>query len=57
MRVNLKKSRKKFISVTALYTEFLTLKFVLINEGESDRKLPKVFAGKNVRMKQKKFTL
>ena len=26
--------------------EFLTFKFVLINEGESNRKLPKMFAGK-----------
>ena len=26
--------------------EFLTPKFVLINEGESNRKLPKIFAGK-----------
>ena len=30
--------------------EFLTLNFVLINEGESNRKLPKSFAGKNLRM-------
>ena len=26
----------------------LWLKFVLINEGESNRKLPKMFAGKNL---------
>ena len=32
--------------------EFLTLRFVLINEGESNRK---VIAGKNLRMRQKKF--
>ena len=28
--------------------EFLTLKFALVNEGESSRKLPKMFAGKNL---------
>ena len=33
---------------------FLTLKFVLINEGESNRNLPKIFAGKNLRITQKK---
>ena len=27
-----------------------TLDFVLINEGESNRKLPKIFAGKILRM-------
>ena len=26
-----------------------------MNEGESDRKLPKIFAGKNLRMTQKKL--
>ena len=35
--------------------ELLTLKFVLINEGESNKKLPKMFAGKNLRMTQKKL--
>ena len=35
--------------------EFLTLKCVLINEGESNRKLPKIFASKNLRMTQKKL--
>ena len=29
---------------------FLTLKFALINEGELNRKLPKMFAGKNLQM-------
>ena len=33
--------------------EFLTLKYVSINEGESNRKLPKIFAGKNLQMTQK----
>ena len=33
--------------------QFLTLKFVLINDGESNRKLPKKFTGKNVRMTKK----
>ena len=28
--------------------EFLTLKFVLINEEELNRKLPKTFLGKNL---------
>ena len=28
--------------------EFLTLKFVLLNEGESNRMLPKMVAGKNL---------
>ena len=28
--------------------EFLTLKCVLINEGESNKKLPKMFDGKNL---------
>ena len=32
------------------------VKFGLINEGESNRKLPKVFAGKNLGMTQKTFT-
>ena len=37
--------------------EFLTLKFVLINEGESYRKFAgKTFAGKNLGMTQKSFT-
>ena len=34
--------------------KFLTLKFVLINERESKRKLPKMFPDKNLRMTQKK---
>ena len=34
--------------------EFLTLKFVSINRGESNRKLPKMFPGKNSQMTQKK---
>ena len=29
------------------------LNFVLINEGESKRKLPQMFAGKNLQMTQK----
>ena len=33
--------------------EFLTLKYVSINDGESNRKLPKIFAGKNLQMTQK----
>ena len=32
--------------------EYLTLKFA---DGESDRKLPKMFAGKNLRMPHKKL--
>ena len=28
----------------------------MINEGESNRKLPKMFAGQNIRMTQKSFT-
>ena len=35
---------------------FLTLIFVLINERESNRKLPKMFAGKTLRMTQKTFS-
>ena len=31
------------------------LQSVLINEGESNRKLPKMFVGKNLQMKQKKI--
>ena len=34
--------------------EFLTLKFILINEGESNRKFPKIFVVKKLRMTQKK---
>ena len=34
-------------------TEFLTLKYVLINEGESNRKLVKIFAGKNLEWHKK----
>ena len=30
--------------------EFLILTFALINEGESNRKFQKIFAGKNLRM-------
>ena len=30
--------------------EFVTLIFVLINEGESNRKPPEMFAGKNLQM-------
>ena len=36
--------------------EFLMLKLVLLNEGESKRKLQKIYAGKNLRMIQKSFT-
>ena len=32
------------------------LQSVSINEGESKRKLPKMFAGKNLQMTQKNFT-
>ena len=49
-----------FLSLCQLYTckyivivsnnEFLMLTFALINEGESNRKFPKLFAGKNLRM-------
>ena len=35
--------------------EFLTLKFVLINAGESNRKFPKIFQSKNLRMTLKKL--
>ena len=31
-----------------LQLQFLMVKFVLINERESNRKLPKMFAGKNL---------
>ena len=31
------------------------LKFVLINEGESNKKLPKIFADKNLQMRQKEL--
>ena len=34
--------------------EFITLRSVLIIDGESNRKLPKIFAGKNLRLIQKK---
>lgn len=34
----------------------MTLKSVLVNEGEPDRKLPKIFADKNLRITQKYFT-
>ena len=34
---------------------FLTLKFVLINEGESKRNLSKIFPGKNLQITQKKL--
>ena len=32
--------------------EFTTLKFAPLNEGESNRKLPKKFTGKNLQMTQ-----
>ena len=35
--------------------DFLTLKFVLMNEVKSNRKLPKMFGVKNLRMTQKKL--
>ena len=35
--------------------EFLTLKILLINEGESNRKLPKRFASKDLRITHKKL--
>ena len=34
--------------------EFITLRSVLIIDGDSNRKLPKMFAGKNLRLIQKK---
>ena len=37
--------------------EFLTLKYVLINKGKSNKKLPKMFADKNNWMTQKKTSL
>ena len=33
-----------------------SVKICMINEGESNRKLPKMFAGQNIRMTQKSFT-
>ena len=42
-------------TVIVLKYEFLTLKFVLTNEGESSRKLPKIFACKNLQMTQRKI--
>ena len=41
-----------------LQLQFLMVKFVLINERESNRKLPKMFAGKNlwITKKKKSFT-
>ena len=44
-------------TVMVPYYEFLTLKFVLINEGESNRKLPQMFGGKNLRITHKKKAL
>ena len=35
-----------------LNCEFLILKLLLVNEGESNRKLPKIFAGKNLKITQ-----
>ena len=35
--------------------EFLTLKIVLIIEGKSNRKLPKMFADENLRITEKKI--
>ena len=35
--------------------EFLTIKRILINKSKSSKKLSKIFARKNVRMKQKKL--
>ena len=34
--------------------EFVTLKFGLLNGGESDRKLPRMFIDKNLQMTHKK---
>ena len=41
-----------------LQLQFLMVKFVLINERESNRKLPKMFAGKSlwITKKKKSFT-
>ena len=36
--------------------ELITLKFVLVNEKESNRKVPKRFTSKNLQMKQKSLT-
>ena len=35
--------------------KFLTLKFVLINERDSNKKLPKIFADENLQLTQKKL--
>ena len=43
-------------TVMLLSYEFLTLKFVLINEGESNGKLPKMFAGKKFTNETKKVS-
>ena len=40
---------------SGLNYEFPTLKFLLINEGESNGKLLKIFAGINLRMTPKKL--
>ena len=47
-------ARTRKYTVKVYNYELITLKFVLINDGESNRKLPKMFAGKNFRMTQKK---
>ena len=39
-----------------LNCELITLKIVLINEGESNGKLPNMFPDKNSRMTQKKVS-
>ena len=43
-------------TVMLLSYEFLTLKFVLINEGESNGKLPKMFASKKFTNETKKVS-
>ena len=45
---------RKYTAMVKNY-QFLTLKFVLLNGGESNRKLPEMLVGKNLRMIQKKL--
>ena len=43
------------IYLNGLNYEFLKLKFVLINKGESNRKFPKMFGDKDLQMTHKKL--
>ena len=56
MLVNLIVCKIRKIPRLAENYDFLTLKFVLLNGREPNRKNPKMFAGKNLSMTQKIFT-